>query len=209
MKNKAFLICAIMTMLSARSGLSQGSIVPNGITYDYNPALGLGAAIYVLQNPTNGNFTGFFLRPFDITPPSAPNTNTFQFYPLLDEGVRTFFVGSGDAFTWQAIQSGGYTELLYPDTYLFPDGVPLYVGLYTGEGAPIGGPYSQPLFGWAQLVNNGGVIALLNGALAYGADGIYVGTQNIIQSVPEPGTMILIGLGLLIFGWGLNRGGCS
>ena len=41
------------------------------------------------------------------------------------------------------------------------------------------------MFGWAQLVNTGGVIQLLDGALAYQAGGIYVGTQTIIQ-VPEP-----------------------
>ena len=71
---------------------SQGYLVPNGVTYaGYNPAVGY--EIHVLQNPTNTDYTGFFLTPLGKTQPTV-YSNTFLFYPLLDEGVRTFFVSS-------------------------------------------------------------------------------------------------------------------
>jgi hypothetical protein len=66
------------------------------------------------------------------------------------------------------------------------------------------GIYSDPLFGWARLVNNNGAIQLLDSALAYKAGGIYAGTQNLIP-VPEPSTLGLITLGALLLGWRLRK----
>lgn len=125
---------------------------------------------------------------------------------MLDEGVRAFFVSANDPITFQAIQSHAYAELTYPNAYSFADGEPFYVGLYTGynpwvisNGSSVyTGIYSTPVFGWAQLVNNGGTVQLLDGALGYNAVGIYAGTQIL---VPEPSTLSLFGLGLLGLAW--------
>ena len=108
-----------------------------------------------------------------------------------------FLVSANQPISQQAIQSGSYTELMYPNSYVFDSGSPFYLGLYTGESFPQNGIYSDPLFGWARLVNNRGVIEMLDGGLAYKAGGIYAGTQNLIP-VPEPGEIGLIVLGGLV-----------
>ncbi len=175
---------------------SQGYIVPNGVTYAGGGTF-LGAEIHVLQNPTNGDYTGFNLAPRTMTQPTA-FTNTFAFMPFLDEGVRTFLVSSNDPISLQPILDQKYTELTYPKTYVFNNGSPFYLGLYTGY-APVNGVYRDPLYGWVELVNNQGVIEMLDGALAYRADGIYAGTENIIQ-VPEPSLSALLLLGGVLIG---------
>ena len=161
-----------------------------------------GYEIDVLQNPTNGNYTGFALTPSGRTPPTSLYINTFSFTYYLDEGVRVFFVSSNQPVSLQAIQSGSYTELMYPNNYVFANNSPFYVGLYTGPqwtSFPPTNPitYADPLFGWARLRNNQGVIELLGSALAYGSQGIYAGTQNMI---PEPSGFALAVVATLLFG---------
>ena len=97
--------------------------------------------------------------------------------------------------------SGDYPELTYPNTYIFDEGSPFYVGLYTGnvQNAPPNGIYNDPLFGWAELENVNGAIELLDSALEYQGGGIYAGTQNIIQ-IPEPSVLGLFALGGLFLG---------
>lgn len=81
-----------------------------------------------------------------------------------------------------------------PNSYVFNSGIPFYLGVYTGETFPQNGIYSDPLFGWARLVNNQGVIEMLDSALVYKAEGIYAGTTTII---PEPSGIALTVLGML------------
>src|ERR1051326_9486649 len=103
---------------------AQGYIVPNGVTF-----LGFdsfGYQTHVIQNPTNGNYTGFDLVPQNQTPP----TNRFQFSPFLDEGVRTFLVSSNDPISLQPILAGSYPELTYPNSYVFAYGSLFYLGFY-------------------------------------------------------------------------------
>jgi hypothetical protein len=80
------------------------------------------------------------------------------------------------------------------DPTVFEDGIPFYVGLYTGH-FPQNGIYQDPVFGWALFVNNQGVIQMLDSALEYGGAGIYAGTQTII---PEPCTIAFFALGSLL-----------
>ncbi len=175
---------------------SQGYIIANGVTnVGFN---GIGYEITVIQNPTNEDYTGFSLDPTGKTPPTV-YTNTYQFNPFLDEQVRTFLVSSNDSISLQPIMSGAYTELLYPNTYVFTNAVPFYLGFYTGY-TPSGGIYSNPVFGWGEFVNNQGAIEMLNSALEIQGGGIYAGTQNIIP-VPEPSEFALLGLGGLFFGF--------
>jgi len=190
MKN-LFLI-SVMACSAVPQLYSQGYIVPNGV---HAGSGGLpGYEIDVLQNPTNGNYTGFTLIPAGRTPPSSLYINTFSFDYYLDEGVRVFLVSSNQPISQLAIQAGSYTELMYPNNYIFDSGLPFYLGLYTGETFPQNGIYPDPLFGWARLVNNQGVIQLLDSALVYKAAGIYAGTLNII---PEPSSSALAALGTL------------
>jgi hypothetical protein len=183
------LVCSVLSAVSPLLG--QGYIVPNGVVTNLFPG-----EFTVRQDPDGFNVTGFFLDPRSMTPPTS-YTNTFRFIPVVDEGVRVFLVSANDEISLQPILAGNYTELTYPNTYVFPHNQPFYVGLYTGNQyfAPPDGIYSDPLFGWARLVNNRGVIEFLDSALVYQAGGIYAGTFNIIP-VPEPAAASLVLFGL-------------
>ena len=194
---------------------AQGYIVPNGVTYNgYQSVSGYG--ISVVDNPSGAlsifsTSTEFWLNPVGKTPPSL-YTNTFALSELADIGVRVFQVSLNDTISLQAIQSQSFLELSASTTNcIFRSGVPFYVALYTGlQFAPPYPPYPpyqylDPVFGWAELVNNQGVIQMLGGALEYGGAGIIAGTQTIIQPVPEPSTFAMAALGGLLLGfrrWG-------
>jgi hypothetical protein len=182
---------------------SQGHIVPNGVTYS---SAGLSAVIHVMQSPTNGDYTGFILRPQFKTPWSPDYDAIFSFDPgAPDEGVRTFFASQNDPISLEPIRAGAYTELVLGNYFDFDPGVPFYLGFYTGHtnGAPPGA-YSNPVFGWGEFVNNQGVIQMLGAALEAEGGGIYVGTQTIIP-IPEPGILSLAVCGALMLGWRFRR----
>jgi hypothetical protein len=183
----------------------QGYLVQNGVTYaGYSTLLG-GYEVDVLHDPTNLYYTGFSLDPTGKTPPTV-YTNTFSFDYFVDVGVRVFLVSSNDPISLQPILSQSYTELLYPNSYVFTNGTPFYLGLYTGnvQLAPTNGIYSDPLFGWVELVNNQGVIQMLNSGLEYQGAGIYAGTENIIP-IPEPSEIALVSLAVLLLCWRRRR----
>jgi hypothetical protein len=188
-----FLSIAGLLVGSIFQSHAQGYIVPNGVVYAGLNLSG-GYEVDVLRDPANSYYTGFWLKPV--------NMNTFSFDKYADVGVRVFLVSANDPISLQPIVLQSYTELAFPNSYVFASGVPFLVGLYTGNQpfAPQNGIYSDPLFGWARLVNNG-VILLLDSALAYKAGGIYAGTQTLI---PEPSTVGLFGLGALLLGWRLR-----
>ncbi len=175
---------------TALRAFAQGYIVPNGVFVESPPE------ISVVHNPATapvaGSYTGFLLNPV--------GAETFQFSPVVDVGVRVFFALPGDPISLQPILSHAYGELV-GGPYVFAQGTPFYVGLYTGnvQTPPQNGIYSDPLFGWAELENVNGTMQLVNSALEYQGGGIYAGTQNIIP-VPEPTSFALIGLGALCSG---------
>lgn len=179
--------------------LAQGYIVPNGVGYSVNGAGHYG--ISVVYDPTNVYDTGFDLIALGKTQPTT-YTNTFSFSPIVDVGVRVFLVASNEPMSLQPILSHNYTELGGAPSYVFDSAVPFYVGLYTGNQKfyPRDGIYTDPLFGWAKLINHQGVIQLLDSALEYGGGGIYVGTQNIVP-IPEPRVIGLMCVGGLLVGW--------
>ena len=164
------------------------------------------------QNPTNSDYTGFALEPKGKTPPTTFYTNTFLFNLYADEGVRVFIVNSNQPISLQPILSQSYLELTYPNNYVFTNGRPFYLGLYTGFNPYIvtngtgvyTGIYERPVFGWGLFVNNQGVIQMLDSALEIEGGGIYAGTQTIIP-IPEPGSLALSVLGGLLFGLRARR----
>ena len=194
MKRRSNIIGLALLWMGTLAGFSQGYIVPNGVTFSSFQA-GLGYGINVMHDPANLYYTGFYLNP--------TGGNTFQFDPLVDVGVRTFLVSANDPINLQAITSDSYTELT-PGNYTFANGIPFYVGLYTGNVAfaPPNGIYDDPLFGWAELENINGTIEFLGGAEEYQGGGILTGTQTI-QPVPEPAGLALMAIGALILmaGW--------
>lgn len=171
---------------------AQGYIVTNGVVFG-GFISDLGYSIEVKNDPINSHYTGFLLEPTSKTQPTT-YTNTFLFNPVVDVSVRVFFVSALQPITSSTVLSGSYVEL-NSGSYVFENGVPFYLALYTGNQNyyPINGVYSDPLFGWVRLVNNQGAIQMLGGALEYGGAGIYAGTQTIIN-VSEPSTLALAGL---------------
>ena len=188
MKTNLKLAVAMLLAFSATLRLpAQGYIVPNGVV-DSGFVPWVGYEIDVLHDPTNLYYTGFALGP--------TSGDEFLFDPIVNVGVRAFLVTSNTPISLQPILSQSWTELTFPNTYVFSNGVPFYLALYTGAGNfyPSNGIYSDPLFGWAELENVNGAIELLNSAEEYQGGGIYAGTQIIIPT-PEPSTICLAVLG--------------
>ena len=192
-KTIRLLVGTFVAIGAAHQLQAQGYIVPNGVTSEDIGGVNL---IRVIQNPSTLDYTGFAFFP--------GTGDSFTYSHLLDEGVRVFFVSANDPFGLSQIQSQTYPELLQSSSYVLPDAVPFYVGLYTGASIPPPYPstppifYTDPVYGWAQLVNNGGTVQLLGGALGYNTAGIYAGTQTLI---PEPTAVSLFGLGVLGLMW--------
>ena len=204
MKTRIISLALAISFYAACEVHGQGYIVTNGINYIGMNFIG-GYEIDVMQNPTNGDYTGLILTPQGKTQPTI-YTNTFSSGFFTDEGVRVFLVSSNDQISLQPILSQSYLEL--GGTSVFADGVPFYLAFYTGynpwvvsNGVPVyTGIYSNPVFGWGEFVNNKGVIQMLSSALEIGGGGIFAGTQNIIP-VPEPSTFALAALGGLLLGF--------
>jgi len=205
---KTHVVGIVVLVLGFVQARAQGYIVPNGVIF--NGFDGIGYSVSVIQNPATGDYTGFDLNPVGKTPPSSPYVNTYLFNPVVDEGVRTFIVSANDPISLPPIAAGNYTELTYPNSYVFANGATFYLGFYTGYNpwdshGNYTGIYSDPVFGWGRFRNNTGVIEMLSSALEYGGGGIVAGTQTIIP-IPEPGSLTLFGLGAAFFG--LRRTRC-
>ncbi len=177
LKHLVFAAFAFGTILQLHS---QSFIVTNGVTTNL-----FSGEISVSQNSTATDYTGFFLERPDA------NTNSFQFNYVVDEGVRVFLVSLNDPISLQSILANNYVELTLGNNYTFLNAAPFYVGLYTGYSPWIitngtsfyTGLCSDPVFGWAKLINGAGKIYLLDSALEYGGAGIVAGTRTIIQIV--------------------------
>lgn len=193
----------VVLTVSSLFGRAQGIIVPNGVSSGGLDQFGY--KINVLHDPSASNplystNTQFWLNPLGLPQPSGI-TNTFSFTELADIGVRVFLVSANNPVSLEAIQGQNYTELVSGHNYVFDSGKTFYLGLYSG--ASLGPPYppnppytyTDPVFGWAKMLNYHGVMQLLYGALGYKCVGIYTGTQSLIP-VPEPGTAAFIALGL-------------
>jgi len=177
---------------------AQGYIVPNGVVTN------LFAGEIDVWNPNGTQVTGFIFTPIGKQRPTT-YTNVFSFTEPVTIGVRVFLVQPNDAISLQPILSQSWTELGAAPSYVFADGVPFYVGLYTGYNfAPPYPPsppfyYTDPVFGWAELENIHGNIQVLDYAVEYQGSGIYAGTQTIIP-VPEPSALGLFGLSAVLLG---------
>jgi hypothetical protein len=178
---------------------SQGYIVPNGVRTDLYPGE------IDVWNPNGTQLTGFTFTPNGMQQPTT-YANIFTFNEPVTIGVRVFFVSPNDPVSLSPIVSQSYAELGFGNNYVLQEGVPFYVGLYTGYNfAPPYPPsppyfYTDPVYGWAELENVQGVIQVMDYAVEYQGGGIYTGTQTIIP-VPEPSAFALTALGGLLLGF--------
>jgi hypothetical protein len=126
--SRRYLLLFGVALAATAQVYSQGYIAPDGVTYS---TVGSSAVIHVMQSPTNGDYTGFILRPQFMTP-GSPYYTIFSFDAgAPDEGVRTFFASQDDPIGLESIQAGAYTELALGNYYGFDPGVPFYLGFYT------------------------------------------------------------------------------
>jgi hypothetical protein len=103
---------------------------------------------------------------------------------LIDEGADWYLVNEAAPLTAATISSGQFTPLLSGNTIHPPISLPLgvfYLGVNTGIGFGAG---NRAVFGWLKLDNTGTTLKSISNAMAYGEQGIYVGTTT---AVPEPG----------------------
>jgi hypothetical protein len=111
----------------------------------------------------------------------------------LDEGVSIFFVNSNDEFSEERIIGGDFTEIMFGEFHSLPTN--FFLGMRTPslEFYPTIQPgYRLPAYGWAEFQNDElGEISLVDHAIAYGSQGIFVDTTNPIP-IPEPNSVALI-----------------
>lgn len=108
----------------------------------------------------------------------------------IDESSGWYLTTYNEAFTTQTIQNGNHpvfyssrTDPMNNDLPIEPG--PFYLGIQTWRG-------TNEVFGWALMNNTGSELVMLDNAMAYGAEGIYIGTT---QAIPEPTTLALLGAG--------------
>ena len=210
MKTIRFLTVLVFIFRITHEIHGQGYIVPNGIVDNLYPGE------IDLNWPAQTEVNGFYFTPVGKTSSFLTYSNVFRFGEPVTIGVRVFLISSNQPFTLNTIASQNYAEVSSSTdpavpaspTNIFSVNIPFYVALYSGAQFasyyPPGNTnpitYTDPVFGWARLVNNQGAIKLLDGALAYQGAGIYAGTQTIIPT-PEPSTFCLTALGSLLLGW--------
>src|SRR6266700_1290273 len=146
---------------------SQGHIVPNGVVTNLFPGE------IDLNWPAQTQINGFSFMPVGKTSGSLTYTNVFTFGEPATIGVRVFQMSFDQPLTLDAIRSGLYAEIsdatdpIYPanPTDIINVNLPFYVGLYSGSrfaqyyppGNTTPVEYTDPVFGWAELVNHQGV----------------------------------------------------
>lgn len=111
---------------------------------------------------------------------------------FLDDGVSIFLVEPNEVFSEAAILGGQFVELKFGNIYTFP--LKFHLGIRTPALGVNVNSY-EPAYGWAEIRNSAnGDLVLVDHAIAYGAQGIIVGT---LTAVPEPSGTVLLGIGML------------
>jgi len=117
----------------------------------------------------------------------------------VDEESDWYVVEFGEEFSTATIAANEHPVIFTTDNARGPvsvGGTDFYLGVSTGIGLK---PNSDPaiydpnrdVFGWVHLRDNGGNLEFISSAMAYGGEGIIVGTTT---AIPEPAT----GTGILL-----------
>ena len=204
MKTKKWVSCAWVAFvafytLTATNLPGQGSVVFSG-----RLSLGTNGFIFggdyqltVVNTPDGSGYTTTFLN--------RQTTQVAYYSTFLDETSGWYFADLNDAFTTASIKAGNFVFFgghpdLQPGPY-FDVGYfrPFYLAVASGRtiwNPPNGESYwIDPVFGWGLFNNTPSGLVLLDSAVAYGSDGILVGTMT---AVPEPATIGLFCTGALV-----------
>lgn len=110
----------------------------------------------------------------------------------LDDGVSLFFVDRNDEFSEEKILGDDFVELEFNELYSLPTN--FFIGLRTPhlDVLPVADFRFPPAYGWAEIHNDGlGELSLVDHAIAYGSQGIFVDTTNSIP-IPESDSVALM-----------------
>ena len=112
---------------------------------------------------------------------------------VLDTTPSVYLASPNDLFSTTAISANTFTPLfvgpygpsnsLTLDTY-----TSFYLGILNSRGDGLG---------WVQLLDTGTGLQMIDNAIAYGSNGIYVGTLNTINPVPLPPAVAFFATGLI------------
>jgi hypothetical protein len=108
---------------------------------------------------------------------------------VLDEGSVWYVADYGREFSAATLAAGDFPNIPFGGN---PVNVPpgnFYLGVRTQKGFGAGAQY---VYGWAWLQHAGVNVVLLDSAVAYGEQGIYIGT---LTPVPEPASAAFLGAG--------------
>jgi hypothetical protein len=167
----------------------QGSLVFNSNILLSESIFGNGYMFTVYQDFEGTNPTYFWFD-FDGFQLTATNTS-------LDEGSDWYLTSEGEEFSSSSIMNNAHPVLmrgsLTPPFFEF-NTIPIssgvfFLGVNTGllndNGSEAEDELPRDTFGWVKLLNSGGTLTMIENAIVYERDGIFVGTDQI---VPEPGT---------------------
>ena len=168
--------------------LAGATTVVVGTNISLSGSLGIGDfQLSVFQDAAATDFT-CALFDFD-------GTNVNFVAGCLDEGSDWYLVMDTDAFSRSNIAEGMFTALFVNLSSSGP--VPVgpgsfFLGVRTGLG--FDADAKRDVFGWIELSISGTDLIEVSDTVAYGAEGIVVGTP---LPIPEPGTAVLLGIGLV------------
>jgi len=177
----------------------EATVVTNtNVTFDNSHLSPFGDySLTVLQNEA-GDYTTMW---FDKT--ELPSGIASSLTPItwnVDEEADYYLAPQGSGFSAASIAAGQFTPFFVvdnPSTIQVPYDN-FYLGINTGVGFT--GPPFHPrrdVFGWVHLLNTPNGLEMLGNAMAYGTQGIYIGTVN---TVPEPESGSLLCLAMILLG---------
>lgn len=197
-------LAGLTVAAAAFSGAAQAVVIPDAQVRFRGQGDVLGYGITVMQSPVEQDPTGLWFIQTDRAGQSALTPLSWT----LDEGVDVYLVEAGQAFTPEAISAGLFRTWATPtggNTLTVPSTGAFYLGLATtgpsrlpdgSWGGYPGWDKGKPIrnvWGWLELLNEGGTLTMRGNAMAYGEGGIIVGTTT---PVPEPHAYGLSVLGL-------------
>lgn len=168
---------------------------PSGTLPDFNLTI-------TLDQTIGGDYTSSFWK-YDA------QAGTLRFVTLnADEGSVLFLVKPGEVVSQAMVNAPGIHSLGDSSAAVLV-GKDFYLGAATSSLSDPGVTWSnyqqRTSFGWAHFqAQADGSLKILDSAMAFREAGIVVGT---LQAVPEPGTWMLMGLGLVGLGAVARRRG--
>jgi len=199
MNRTPIVIVTCFGMLIAAPALTAVVVPETNILLDKMPLFDGNHSLTVYQDAVATDYTSVWLE-YDGAAIEIVNWN-------IDEESDWYLVEAGDEFGEKNIASDLFTPIFTTDSPRGPIsvGTDFYLGVSTGIGY-YGYPIpTRDVFGWVHLKWDGTKLVNDENAMAYGCEGIVVGTNTAIPpipNVPEPCSLVMLvplALALLLY----------